>query len=105
MEETILETLRAARLHYQKEGFVILGVFGSRARGDYREDSDLDILYRLETGFFDRYPGWSAAGRLEEIRGELRERIGIEIDIANEGALHPVGQKYILPETVYVAQS
>ena len=105
MEDTILEALHAAHEHYQEEGFVILGVFGSRARGDNREDSDLDILYRLDSEFFDRYPGWSAAGRLQEIRGELRERIGIEIDIANERALHPVGRKYILPETVYVTQS
>lgn len=104
MDETTFRAVYAAQQHYQKEGFIILGVFGSRARGDNREDSDLDILYRLEAEFFTRYPGWGAAGRLQEIRGELRDRIGIEIDIANEGALHPVGRKHILPETVYVAQ-
>jgi predicted nucleotidyltransferase len=105
MEDRIIEALDAAHEHYREEGFVVLGVFGSRARGDNREDSDLDILYRLETEFFDRYPGWSAAGRLQEIREDLRERIGLEIDIANERALHPVGQKYIIPETVYVSES
>jgi len=105
MEETTLSAIQAARRHHQEEGFVILGVFGSRARGDNREDSDLDILYRLEAEFFRRYPGWSAAGRLQEIRVELRDRIGLEIDMANERALDPIGQKYILPETVYVAQS
>lgn len=95
--------LKEEKIHYLSEGFVILGIFGSRARGDHQPDSDLDILYRLEDRFYDRHPGWSAAARLQEIREELCDRIGLEVDLANEGALHAVGKKYILPETVYVA--
>jgi len=32
----------------QKYGMVILGVFGSYARGEQKETSDLDILVKLE---------------------------------------------------------
>jgi len=105
MEEAMLDVIKTARQHYQEEGFIILGVFGSRARGDYQRGSDLDLLYRLESRFFARYPGWFAAGRLQEIRAELCARTGMEIDMANEGALDPVGRKYILPETILLHEA
>ena len=103
MDDRLLTTLRTARARFTDEGFIILGVFGSRARGDNRPDSDLDVLYRLEERFYQRYPAWEAAGRLDEIRKELQLLTGFSVDTANIDLLHEVGKKYILPETVYVA--
>ena len=48
--DTILAKLRALAPAIKAEGVTRLAVFGSRARGDARPDSDLDIL--IET--FDR---------------------------------------------------
>ncbi len=103
MDEQLMAILQDAQRHFEEEGFIILGVFGSRARGDHRPDSDLDVLYRLEDRFYRRYPAWAAAARLEEIRKNLQLRTGLSVDIANSETLHEVGRKYILPETVYVA--
>jgi predicted nucleotidyltransferase len=103
MDEKLMNVLRDVRRELEADGFQLLGVFGSRARGDNRANSDLDILYQLQDRFYDRYPGWESIGRLEEIREELSRRTGLPVDLANRGALHEVGKKYILPETVYVA--
>jgi uncharacterized protein len=103
MDKRLIAMLAEAKAAYEPEGFILLGVFGSRARGDFKIDSDLDILYRLDETFLDRYDGWGILGRLEEIKEELTGRFGLRVDMANERALHTISRKYILPETVYVA--
>ncbi|MGA2500818.1 MAG: nucleotidyltransferase family protein [Tepidisphaeraceae bacterium] len=54
-------------------------IFGSVARGDASENSDLDLVVRLEPGrsLFDQ------GGLLMD----LRELLGIKVDVVSEGAL------------------
>jgi predicted nucleotidyltransferase len=103
MSPALQEILSNANARYAAEGFVILGIFGSRARGDNKPDSDLDILYRLSPEFLERYPGWNSTARVDEIKHELAELIGLDIDLADRDALRPLAQRFILPETLYVA--
>jgi predicted nucleotidyltransferase len=55
-------------------------VFGSVVRGDDTEDSDLDILVdpTPETSIFD----------IGEIRYQLRELLGVSVDVLTPRALH-----------------
>ncbi len=57
MDKQTLETISTIRYKYEPEGFIILGVFGSVARGDDREGSDVDILYRCDAGLSGKYSG------------------------------------------------
>jgi Predicted nucleotidyltransferases len=102
MDEKLRARLAAAKLRYEPEGFTILGLFGSQARGDAGQDSDLDVLYRLEERFLARFPGWSAYARIEEIRADMELAFGMTIDVADVDALDDLGEKHILSEAVYV---
>ena len=62
-------------------------LFGSYSRGEQREDSDVDLLVKLDRS----HPiGLFAYIRM---RRELEERIGRKIDLVEEGTLRPAVQK------------
>jgi hypothetical protein len=60
--ETILETLAEHRSSLHALGVRRLGLFGSHARGEARENSDLDVLVEFQAGAktFDNYMGLKA---------------------------------------------
>jgi hypothetical protein len=79
-----------------------LGVFGSYARGDENEKSDIDILFEMTDSFYRKYPGWDVFPVIDEIEKEFSRTLKREVDLANKNALNDIGKKYILPEVQYV---
>ena len=67
---------------YKDEGIEIIGIFGSYARGDYDEYSDVDITYKINYDkFFTKYKdGFSQILRLDEIKKELEKFLGKKVD-------------------------
>lgn len=102
MRQDILEKIRQQKIKYAAEGLIILGVFGSFARDEETAESDLDLLFEIDDAFLDRYSGWKACGRLEDIKEEISREIGKPIDMADRDALDEIGRKFILPEVIYV---
>lgn len=78
------------RLHVRS-----LAVFGSRARGDARADSDLDMLVS-----FSRPVGLIHFTR---VKTYLSEALGREVDLVTEGGLHPALKPGILSDARQVA--
>ncbi len=58
MKKEILETIKKFKKIYEAEGFIIIGVFGSFARGEEKPGSDLDILYRVSDAAIEKYAGF-----------------------------------------------
>lgn len=100
MNSDIQNKISEIRKKYIESGFSILGIFGSYARGEETEKSDIDILYTIDATF--PYKGLKKVYQLELIKNELREYLGKEVDIVNIDALGEIGKKYILKDVVYV---
>jgi predicted nucleotidyltransferase len=70
--ETILAKLRELAPAIKAEGATRLAVFGSRARGDARPDSDLDILIE-----YPPYAGGKAFFNWSKVMNMIEDEIGI----------------------------
>lgn len=77
-----------------QRGVKHIAIFGSVARGDSDEFSDVDVLV-----VFDRPVGIFEFVRLKLL---LEEWIGCPVDLVTPDALHPALRDRILKEAVYV---
>ena len=82
------------KLIRQKFGVKRIGIFGSFARGEEREDSDLDVLVVFEEGqkTFDNYM---------DLKFFLEDLFGRKVDLVTEKALKPQLKDIILKDVVY----
>ena len=102
MDAGLKQAVLNVKQMYAPEGFIILGVFGSQARGNTTNKSDLDILYRVGAETTKKYPGWDFFTLYERVRKDLEDRTGMKVDLVDADALTKTGQKFILPTVEYV---
>ncbi len=75
-------------------GVTKIGLFGSYARGEARNDSDIDILVEIEGDRIFR--------KFFALESYLRIRLQKEIDLGTESALKPIARQQITEEIIYV---
>ncbi|WP_324171371.1 nucleotidyltransferase domain-containing protein [Sulfurimonas sp.] len=98
----ILNKIKSLKNNFINDGFVIDGVFGSYARGENTQNSDVDILYHLNDVFFKKYSGFIGFKKLDEIKKQISKSLDKKIDLAPKNNLSKTAKKYILDEVVYV---
>jgi predicted nucleotidyltransferase len=93
--DDILKALRENRSVLDAFGVARLSLFGSFARDEGRDDSDVDLLVE-----FNRPIGLFEFVRLQRQLGEL---IGHQVDLVTPAALKPQLRDRILREAVFAA--
>jgi len=93
-----LALLRAHQAELRAAGVEAVTIFGSVARDDAHEKSDVDMAIRagsdFSTGGFDYF------GRLEALRQRLVEILGRDVDLVEEPVAHPALAEEIRREGV-----
>ncbi|MEO6758751.1 MAG: nucleotidyltransferase family protein [Saprospiraceae bacterium] len=75
-----------------------IGIFGSRARGDNRPDSDLDILIQLREHI--------GLLKLVQLEQELSDLLGLQVDLVTEGAVkNPLLRAYIQRDLIPIFEA
>ena len=92
----ILRLLEENRERIKTFGVMEIGVFGSVARGEQTENSDVDVVVELENKTFDAY--MSLLFFLEEL-------FGCKVDLVMKGSIKPVIKEEILSEAIYVQKT
>jgi len=95
--DDILEKLAASRPDLDQFHVESLSVFGSVARGEASDDSDVDVLVTFEPG--------AVVGMFEFVRLQryLSELLGRRVDLATPDALHKALRDGILSEAIRAA--
>ena len=89
MEETLRRLKPTLRDKFKVKE---IGVFGSYARGEEAEESDVDVLVE----FYEPI-GWEFI----DLKDFLEEILGREVDLVTKGALKPRLRDRILEEVIY----
>jgi predicted nucleotidyltransferase len=74
----------------KKHDVSFAGVFGSRARGEERADSDVDLLVR-----FNKQKGLFELAGLER---DLSESLNLKVDLVTEGGLSPLLKSEVMKD-------
>ncbi len=93
--DDIIELLSEHRESLERFEVESLAIFGSVARGESEEGSDLDVLVEFKgKATFDSYM---------DLKLFLEELLGCEVDLVTRKALRPRMRPYVERDAVYVA--
>jgi predicted nucleotidyltransferase len=94
LEEIELALGRCKHLIQEKYQITDIGIFGSYARGEQTEESDIDILVDYEEA-----PSFLELANLENY---LSEVLAAKVDLVTKNGMKPRIKSRVLSETVFV---
>ncbi|MCX6051621.1 MAG: nucleotidyltransferase domain-containing protein [Campylobacterales bacterium] len=101
-QKNILMKLKELKPVFESSEVKLLGLFGSYARDEAKEESDIDILIETTPTFLEKYKGFKAHLKLDELKEILKQTFEKNIDLVDKQGLLQHHNHYILDKTVYV---
>jgi predicted nucleotidyltransferase len=96
-KKDLIDFIRQNKEYFRRELYVEkIGIFGSFARGDQKENSDIDLLVELGKDTPDIFTV------KEKLRNAFTSRFHLDVDIAREKYLKPYAKKIIAHEVEYI---
>lgn len=94
----IISKLKELKPKYEQEGLILLGLFGSYAKDNQNDFSDIDIAYKLDYDkFSQKYKdGFSKLLRIDDIKSELQQVFQRNVDFV------PDSNKKLLKDIIYI---
>lgn len=92
----ILFYLTSNKKRLEKEYHLIkIGIFGSIARGEQNEKSDIDLIVEFENNTPDLF------SIKQRLKNEIQSQFNLPVDICREKYIKPIFRQQILAETKY----
>ena len=89
-----LEILNSFKNKY-KNILEIKYIVGSFARGDFNQNSDIDIIYSLNPDFLANRDVFEIFNILAEMKEELQKKLKRKIDLIDESSRNNIAKKYM----------
>ena len=93
--DTVIRKLRAREAELREQGVSHVFLFGSVARGEADENSDVDLFYDYDV---DRF-GLRQFMRLRELAPEI---VGREVDIMPRDGIHPLIRDEVISDSIQI---
>ena len=77
----IINYLHNYNQEHEKDGFKIVSLFGSYARGENDIFSDIDLTYKIDHDKFYKDDGFSKLLKIQEIKKELEQKFHKKVDL------------------------
>lgn len=81
---------------YQEYKLVKIGIFGSVARNEHTEISDIDVIVEFQDGTPELYE------KKQKLKNDLQKEFNSQVDICREKYIKPVFKEKIISEAIYV---
>lgn len=100
--ENILKTLKNFNEVHEDEGFRVVSLFGSYARGNADDFSDIDLTYKIDHERFFKDNAFAKLLKIEELKEELQKELKKKIDFIPSNAKNTLMQQSLKSEEILV---
>jgi len=104
MDNTLIEKLKALKANLKEDNFILMGVFGSFARGEERPNSDVDLLYKIDDieSYLKKHSGWDSINHIVQTKQIIEKHLNKKVDFVDIECLNEIGKEHILKDLIYV---